>query len=74
MASISQQMNMSTALQMLEDHNQASPVLIQLAHKAANSHHSKHHRSFLKKLGQGPQGYGGFQPALVGVCRFMCKL
>jgi hypothetical protein len=64
MDSISRRMNASDALQMLEEHQQATPVLVQLARRAVSA------RAVQKKtfLRTDPRkvvvGFGGFQPAL----------
>lgn len=59
MESISEGMNATIALQMLEQHGQATPMLVQMARRAVTTR--SHQKSFLR----GPvSGYGGFSPAL----------
>jgi len=61
MASISHRMNVSTALQLLEQHEQATPMLVQLARRTVTRRSASRRKIFLQK---NPTGYGGFEPAL----------
>jgi len=64
MSSISQRMNASSALHVLERHEQATPVLMQLARRVLRTHMAKQQKTFLQASKMMGTGYGGFKPAL----------
>jgi hypothetical protein len=54
MASISSNMNSTTALHVLEQHEQATPALVQLARHLVMTESKRHHKTFLQGAAKKP--------------------